>query len=96
MKFFKVGEPVVALVCAKDKEACRDAYMHGMTETGNKPLFIDDCHEIKFGQMLRETSETINVETNQPMGLDDASTQIFASVFQQEPIVFWKKRITGE
>ncbi|MGM0169711.1 hypothetical protein IGI39_004818 [Enterococcus sp. AZ135] len=88
MKFFEIGQPVVALVCAKDKYACWDAYMLEIAETDNKIIFLADCHEIKFGQMLREVSEVLNIETYQPFGLDEAATQIFASVFQQEPVVF--------
>ena len=90
MKFFEVVNPPSALVCAEDNIACREVCLQQLAGNRHEPIRITDCHEIRFGQMLRATSDVINVETNQPFGLNEAANRIVHSVFQQEPIVFWK------
>ena|GEM_PF-4460984 len=90
MKFFEVGNPVIALVCAKDEQECLEVYLQKLEGTAHKPKRLTECYEIRFGQILRETSDLINEETKKPFGLNEASNQIFISVFQRKPIVFWK------
>jgi len=90
MKFFEVVNPARALVCAEDNIACREVCLQQLAGNLHEPIRITDCHEIRFGQMLRETSDMINVEINQPLGLNEAANQIVHSVFQQEPIDFLK------
>ena len=90
MKFYKVGNPpLMALVCAKSKKDCVKICKAEDAMTANLPkITSSNCHEIYFGQMLRETSE-IQDETHQSIGLSKASDLIFASVLKKRPHYFY-------
>ena len=88
MKFFKVKEPCYyALIAAKDEEECMDLYERVVTDIEDREEFVRCLQELDQNEAIEENAKTISEETLEPIGMEEATKEIFSIINEQKSCV---------
>ncbi|EGO8395729.1 hypothetical protein EWX14_13825 [Enterococcus faecalis] len=88
MKFFKVNTPCYyALIAAKNEEECMDLYDKVVTDIEDREEFVRCLQELNRNEMIEENAKTISEETLQPIGMEEATKEIFNIINEQKSYV---------
>lgn len=88
MKFFEVKSPYYyALIAAKNEEECAELYEQVVTDIENREEFIRCLHELNRNEAIQEDAKKISEETLQPIGMEEATKDIFTIIDEQKSCV---------
>lgn len=88
MKFFEVKSPYYyALIAAKNEEECAELYEQVVTDIENREEFILCLHELNRNEAIQEDAKKISEETLQPIGMEEATKDIFTIIDEQKSCV---------
>lgn len=88
MKFFKVKAPCYyALIAAKDKEECITLYEKVVTEIEDREEFVRCLQELDRNEAIEKNAKTISEETLKPIGIEEATKEIFSIIDEQKSCV---------
>ena len=88
MKFFEVKSPYYyALIAAKNEEECAELYEQVVTDIENREEFIRCLHELNRNEEIQEDAKKISEETLQPIGMEEATKDIFTIIDEQKSCV---------
>lgn len=77
MKFFEITNPYYAVIGAEDEEKCLKFYENVVSEIEDEELFFAELKEIKMTSAITVAANTIDEDTNLPLGIHKASDQVF-------------------
>lgn len=87
MKFFEVKSPYYyALIAAKNEE-CAELYEQVVTDIENREEFIRCLHELNRNEAIQEDAKKISEEMLQPIGMEEATKDIFTIIDEQKSCV---------
>ena len=88
MKFFEVKSPYYyALIAAKNEEECAELYEQVVTDIENREEFIRFLHQLNLNEAIQEDAKKISEETLQPIGMEEATKDIFTIIDEQKSCV---------
>ena len=88
MKFFEVKSPCdYALIAENNEEECAELYEQVVTDIENREEFIRCLHELNRNEAIQEDAKKISEETLQPIGMEEATKDIFTIIDEQKSCV---------
>ncbi|NAL98914.1 hypothetical protein EX290_10665 [Enterococcus faecium] len=87
MKFFEVKSPYYYALIAAKKEECAELYEQVVTDIENREEFIRCLHELNRNEAIQEDAKKISEETLQPIGMEEATKDIFTIIDEQKSCV---------
>ncbi|MCS8593053.1 hypothetical protein [Enterococcus faecium] len=88
MKFFTVKAPCYyALIAAKYKEECADLYEQVVTDIEDREEFFRCLQELDLNKAIEEDAKKISEETLEPIGMEEATKEIFSIIDEQKVCV---------
>lgn len=88
MKFFEVKSPYYyALIAAKNEEDCAELYEQVVADIEDHEEFIRCLHELNRNEAIQENAKTISEKTLQPIGMEEATKDIFTIIDEQKSCV---------
>lgn len=85
MKIFEAKEPYYAIICAEDEQECLDYYEKVVTDIEDREEFAEGFSELETTIAITRVANTISEETKEPVGLQEASNQVFECLNSKEP-----------